>query len=153
MELATLSLQTGAPVSVGTPECVRTCATTWCVLRARFCMRDLGMCCSACRGGLQVHEQRLIKTSRKIKLVLTGLLVAIFENLPLGILQIVYSQRISSKLSTIGMLSLVTSWLMLGRRMSAPSLLVELVKYKRKERLKVGTLKLLQDIPTERPGR
>ena len=46
----------------------------------------------------------------QIKLMLAGLLVAICECLPLGILQIVYSNRIEGKLQTIDMLSTVTSW-------------------------------------------
>ena len=42
--------------------------------------------------------------------MLTGLLVAVAENLPLGVMQIVYSQRVASHLALLDMLSLVTSW-------------------------------------------
>lgn len=99
---------------------------------------------------LLIHENRLMRTSRKIKLSMTGLLVATFECLPLGILQILYSQRIKSKLATIDILSLVTSWLMLGLKVSAPTVLYELVRYKNKQRGKIDQLKM--DLQVERPG-
>merc|ERR1712216_1110833 len=70
------------------------------------------------RGKLLVHENRLVKTSRKIKLITAGVLVASLECLPLGILQLAYSQRATSKLGMIDMLSLVTSWLMFGVKIS-----------------------------------
>ena len=47
---------------------------------------------------------------RQIKTMLSGVLVALTESLPLGILQILYSQRLTSKLGTMDVLSLVTSW-------------------------------------------
>ncbi len=46
----------------------------------------------------------------QIKTMFSGVLVALLESLPLGILQIVYSQRIASKMVMLDMLSLVTSW-------------------------------------------
>ena len=46
----------------------------------------------------------------QIELTQAGLLLAILECVPLGVLQIIYSQRINSKLGTMDMLSLVTSW-------------------------------------------
>ena len=46
----------------------------------------------------------------QIKTMFTGLLVASAESLPLGILQIVYSQRITSRMAIMDVLSLVTSW-------------------------------------------
>ena len=59
---------------------------------------------------LLAHRKNLLRTKRKIQLMLSGLLVAAAENLPLGILQVVYSQRIASHLETMDMLSLITSW-------------------------------------------
>lgn len=100
------------------------------------------------RGKLMKHTMRLQATSRKIKLMLAGLLVAICECLPLGILQIVYSNRIEEKLQTIDMLSTVTSWLMFGLKISAPTMLFEHIKYKRKQQHKIQHLELV-----ERPGR
>ena len=49
--------------------------------------------CSASRAAsvkrkLHVHRKRLLETTRKIQLMLSGLLVAVAENLPLGILQV-----------------------------------------------------------------
>ena len=46
----------------------------------------------------------------QIKTMFSGVLVALLESLPLGILQILYSQRIASKMGMLDMLSLVTSW-------------------------------------------
>ena len=46
----------------------------------------------------------------QLKLLLAGVLLALAENLPLGILQIVYSQRITTRMDLLDMLSLVMSW-------------------------------------------
>ena len=46
----------------------------------------------------------------QIKLLMAGLLLALAENFPLGILQLVYSQRIATKMGKLDMFSLITSW-------------------------------------------
>ena len=50
-------------------------------------------------------------------MIYSSMMVGAAECLPLGILQIVYSLRVG-KLDVIGMLSLVTTWTMLGLKVA-----------------------------------
>ena len=61
-------------------------------------------------SGWSAHAFRAHTHAGQIKTMFSSVLVAMLESLPLGILQILYSQRIASKMELLDVLSLVTSW-------------------------------------------
>lgn len=88
---------------------------------------------------LMKHNKRLVKTSRAIRLAYSSLLVGVAECIPLGILQIIYTQRAKMP-GVMGILSLVSTALMLGLKIAKVSTLPAQWKYRKKQRLKIARL-------------
>ena len=62
---------------------------------------------------LKRHHKHLCKTSRTIQMIFVSLMVGIAERAPLGIVQILYAQKVT-KHDIMATLSLVTTFLMFG---------------------------------------
>jgi len=88
------------------------------------------------------HRKNKERTSRAIQGIYASILVAAAENLPLGILMIVFSLRKGAP-DVMGMISLVVSWAQLGSSVGKLVLLKDLLPYRNKQARKVKELEAL----------
>jgi hypothetical protein len=96
---------------------------------------------------LKKHQKRLNKTKKQIQQMYCSCAVGAFECIPMGILQIGYLLRLakhnSSDINLIGLLSLITTWMMLGMKVSKIPELHGLWKYQKKQKKKCASLAAL----------
>ena len=89
---------------------------------------------------LHEHQERLFKTGLAIRTAYASLLVGFFECLPMGILQIVYAQKIPNT-ELMATILLVTTWTCLGLKIAKVSEIKRLWMYKTKQIKKIQSLK------------
>jgi hypothetical protein len=94
---------------------------------------------------IRKYKKRIIKTHRSIQLIYASFMIGIFECVPLGILQIIYAQY-KEQTSWIATISLITTWLMLGMKVSKVPDLYSLWEYKAKNKTKVQNLSALEKV-------
>ena len=89
-------------------------------------------------------QQKLAKTQRHEKLIYASILTGFAECVPLGILQMFFIIRTQDPHGIMGMLSLVTTWMMLGSKTVKISELPKTWSTMRKQKTRVSLLESLQ---------
>merc|ERR1711998_222479 len=85
------------------------------------------------------HRKNLERCTRMIQGIYATLLVSVAENLPLGLIQLIYSLRLD-KLDSTAKISLVTSWWSLGAGLGKVITLKDALPYRAKQTRKVKEL-------------
>lgn len=103
---------------------------------------------------VKIHQTRVTKTTRDIQMLYVSIMVGMLECVPLGCLQIIFILRTAklgtSDMDAMGIMSLVTTWCMLGMKLAKVPELRQLWAYRKKQRRKCKVLK--QGAGTSQPN-